>query len=299
MRSIYGILFGTLFIVSIKASFLDKAISFPDDPLALFNAGTELYLQDDYSKATIFLERSKRCCAQNPDKDLKLQELAENISLNLAHSLVKAEKYQDALAEYKDLFCKFKNPKAEKNIPILEKFLQQQEQQDKQNKDDQEQNQDQDNEQNQEKKDQDLKNQDTNQDTNQDAGPQHNQDNSNKRTDNQSDQSKNNFDKKNKQEKNQKFDKDQDQKEEIEQEQQKDKQKENDPDGKQNQEHTTSPPTDLKNSKNQNQNKQKITNQQLLDKDEQALLQAIENFDQDMMKMYAAANCGGDEEDGW
>jgi hypothetical protein len=296
MRSIYGILFGTLFIVSIKASFLDKAISFPDDPLALFNAGTELYLQDDYSKATIFLERSKRCCAQNPDKDLKLQELAENISLNLAHSLVKAEKYQDALAEYKDLFCKFKNPKAEKNIPILEKFLQQQEQQDKQNKDDQEQNQDQDNEQNQETKDQDLKNQDTNQD----AGPHHNQNNSNKRTDNQSDQSKNNFDKKKKQEKNQKFDKDQDQKEEkLEHQQQKNKQKENDPDRKKNQEHTANPLNDSINSKNQNQNKQKITNEQLLDKDEKALLQAIENFDQDMMKMYAAANCGGDEEDGW
>jgi Ca-activated chloride channel family protein len=284
MRSIYGILFGTLFIVFIQASFLDQAISFPDDPQALFNAGTELYLQDDYSKATIFLERAKKFCVQKPEADLKVKDLAEGISLNLAHSLVKAEKYQEALTEYKELYCKFKNPKAEKNIPILEKFLQQQDQ-DKQKKDDREQNQEQDNEQNQETKNQDLKDQDNNQDD----VPKQNQDNSNKRPDNQSDQSKNNPDKKNKQ----------DQKQKLEQQEQKDKQNKQDPNRDKKQEQIPNQPDDSINSKKQNQNKQKIANQQLLDKDELALLQAIENFDQDMMKMYAAANCGGDEEDGW
>ena len=280
MRSIYGILFGTLFIVFIQASFLDQAISFPADPQALFNAGTELYLQNDFSKATIFLERAKKCCSQKKEKDLKVKELAENISLNLAHSLVKAEKYQEALAEYKDLYCKFKNPKAEKNIPILEKFLQQEDQQDKQQKNEQD------------TEDQDSKDQD--------AGSGQSQDNANENSDSKSDQVKDDFDKKNNQKKKQKLEKEQDQKEKkIEQEQQENKQKENGPDRNKNQAHAANPPNDLINSKNKNQNKQKITNQQILDQDEQDLLKAIENFDQDMMKMYAAANCGGDEDDGW
>jgi hypothetical protein len=285
MRSIYGILFGTLFIVFMQASFLDQAISFPDDAQALFNAGTDFYLKGDYVESVIFLERAKKCCSLKNEQDLMVQRLAENSSLNLAHSLVKAEKYQEALAEYKDLFCKFKNPKAEKNIPILEKFLQQQEQQDKHQNDEQ----DQDKEQKQDSSDQ------------ADSKESKNKPNQNKKeqNNNQSDQSKNNFDKKNKQEE-QKLDQEQDQKEEkLEHQEQNDKQKENDPDRKKNQEHPTSPPNDSINYKNQNQNKQKIANQQLLDKDELALLQAIENFDQDMMKMYAAANCGGDEEDGW
>lgn len=281
MHRIYGILFGTLFIVFIQASFLEQAISYPDDPQALFNAGTELYLQDDFSKATIFLERAKKCCLQKNEQDLNVKELAEKISLNLAHSLVKAEKYQEALAEYKDLHARFKNAKAEKNIPILEKFLQQQDQQDKQDQD-KEQKQDSNNQADSSKQNQNNSDQENKQE----------QDN------NQSDQSKNNFDKKNKQEKKQKLEQEQDQKEEkLEHQEQKDKQKGNDPDRKKNQEHPTNLPNDSINSKNQN--KQKITNEQLLDKDELALLQAIENFDQDMMKMYAAANCGGDEEDGW
>jgi hypothetical protein len=281
MRSIYGILFGTLYIVFMQATFLDQAISFPNDPQALFNAGTDLYLQGDYVKSVIFLERAKKCCSLKNEQDLMVQELAENSSLNLAHSLVKAEKYQEALAEYKDLFCKFKNPKAEKNIPILEKFLQQQDQQDKQ---------DQDKDQKQDSNDQS------------DSKESKNKSNQNKKEqdNNQSDQSKNNFDKKNKQEDKQKLDQEQDQREEkLEHQEQKDKQKENDTDKKKNQEHPTNTTNDSINYKNQNQNKQKIANQQLLDKDELALLQAIENFDQDMMKMYAAANCGGDEEDGW
>jgi hypothetical protein len=270
MRSIYGILFGTLFVVFVHADYLDQAIACPDDPKALYNAGTELYLQDDYSKSVCFFERAKKCFAQKSLKDLNNKELAENISLNLAHSLVKSEKYQEALAEYKDLYIKFKNSKAAKNIPILEKFLQQQEQQDKQQNNDQNQNQD------QEAKDE--------------------QNNLNSKSDNKSEQTKDDFDQKNKQKKNEKFDKKHDQKEEeLKQEKQKDKQSKNAEDSKKNPAHQDN----SINFNHQNYDKQKMHNQQMLDKDEQALLQAIEDFDQDMMKIYAAANCGGTEDDGW
>jgi Ca-activated chloride channel family protein len=276
MRSIYGILFGTLFVVFVHAGYLDQAIACPDDPKALYNAGTELYLQDDYSKSVCFLDRAKKCVAQKSLKDLNNKDLAENISLNLAHSLVKAEKYQEALAEYKDLYSKFKNSKAAKNIPILEKFLQQQEQQDKQQNNDQNKNEDQNQNQDQEAKDE--------------------QNNLNSKSDNKSEQTKDDFDQKNKQKKNEKFDKKQDQKdEELKQEKQKDKQSGNTEDSKKNQAYSDNP----SNSKHQNYDKQKMHNQQILDKDEQALLQAIEDFDQDMMKLYAAANCGGAEDNGW
>lgn len=273
MCSIYGILFGTLFVIFSKANYLDQAIACPDDPKALYNAGTELYLNGDYSKAVCFLENAKKNCVQISKQHEKYDNhLFEDISLNLAHSLVKAEKYQEALAEYKDLYSKFKNSKAEKNIPILEKFLQQQEQQDKQQNNDQNQNENQD----QEAKDE--------------------QNDLNSKPDSKSEQAKQDFDQKNKQKKNEKFDKKQDKKEEkLKQEKQKDKQRENTEDSNKYPAHQEN----SSNSKHQNYDKQKMQNQQMLDKDEQALLQAIENFDQDMMKMYAAANCGGTEDNGW
>jgi len=264
MRSIYGILFGTLFIIFAKGSFLDQAISLPDDPQALYNAGTDLYLQNDYTNSICFLERAKNICASKSSKNFNsVNDLAENISLNLAHSLVKAEKYQEALAEYKDLYLKFKNPKAEKNIPILEKFLQQQQDQ-----------------QNQDSKDQDNKD----------------QDNKEQESDNKSNQSKDNFKQKNEQKKDEKLNEEPDKKEQkFEQKNQKNPQKKDSPDTKKNPAHSCDPI----NSENKSNNKQKTKNHQPLDQDEQKLLEAIENFDQDMMKMYAAANCGGSREDGW
>ncbi len=279
MCSIYGILFGTLFVIFSKDSYLDQAIACPDDPKALYNAGTELYLNGDYSKAVSFLENAKKNCVQSSKQHEKYDNhLFEDISLNLAHSLVKAEKYQEALAEYKDLYSKFKNSKAAKNIPILEKFLQQQEQQDKQQNNDQNQNEDQ------------------SQNENQDQEAKDEQNDLNSKPNSKSDQAKQDFDQKKEQKNNEKFDNKQDQKEEkLKQEQQEDKQREKTKDSKKNPAHQDN----SINSKHQNYDKQKMHNQQMLDKDEKTLLQAIENFDQDMMKMYAAANCGGTEDNGW
>jgi len=268
MHSIYGILFGTLFVVFNRASFLDQAIARPDNTQALYNAGTDFYLNDDNNKAPYFLEHAKKNCAHNEKDDLKL---AENISLNLAHSLVKAEKYQEALNEYKELYEKFQNPKAAKNIPILEKFLQRQQQQ------------------NQDKQDQD--NQDQQKDQNSNQNNQQDQDNQD-----QQEQSRDDFDNQQKQKKDQqKSDQKKSDEQKFDQENKDKKQQDKPEDSK----HKQSPAKDQINSNGKANDKVKNKNQQPLDKDEQALLQAIENFDQDMMKMYAAANCGGNDEDGW
>ena len=248
------------FIIRSNCSLLDIAIQNPNDSVAVYNAGTDFFNKGDYEKAAYFLEKSQ---------GIAKPEFIEPININKAHSLVKLQKYAEALDVYKYLLNKYQNKQAEHNIPILEEILRKQDQ-DKQDQD----------KQDQDKQDQDKQDQDKN----------------SKEKEAPKDQPKDDSDQKQDAKNRQKQDK-----ENNSQDQQ--GQKNNQNQNKKNQEKENTKHEENQSQKCNNlEDKQSSKEQQAealesLDANEQKMLNAIDSFDKQMMKLFAATHCKGAEDD--
>jgi Ca-activated chloride channel family protein len=243
------------FIIRSNCSLLDIAIQNPNDSVAVYNAGTDFFNKGDYEKAVYFLEKSQ---------EIAKPEFIEPININKAHSLVKLQKYAEALDVYKYLLNKYQNKQAEHNIPILEEILRKQDQ-DKQDQD----KQDQDKKSKEEKeapKDQPKDDSDQKQD---DKNRQK-QDKENSSQDQQGQNNNQNQNKKN---------------------QEKEKTQEN----SQHQETQSQKCNNLEDK--QSGKEQQAENLESLDANEQKMLNVIDSFDKQMMKLFAATHCKGAEDD--
>ena len=246
------------FIIRLNCSLLDIAIQNPNDSVAIYNAGTDFFNKGDYEKAAYFLEKSQ---------EIAKPEFIEPININKAHSLVKLQKYAEALDVYKYLLNKYQNKQAEHNIPILEEILRKQDQ-DKQDQDKQDQDK-QDKQDQQDQQDQDKKSKDDS-DQKQDDKNRQKQDKENSSQDQQG------------QKDNQKQNK-------------KTQEKEKTQENSQHQETQSQKCNNLEDK--QSSKEQQAEALESLDADEQKMLNAIDSFDKQMMKLFAATHCKGAEDD--
>ena len=233
------------FIIRSNCSLLDIAIQNPNDSVAVYNAGTDFFNKGDYEKAAYFLEKSQ---------GIAKPEFIEPININKAHSLVKLQKYAEALDVYKYLLNKYQNKQAEHNIPILEEILRKQDQ-DKQDQD-----------KNSKEKEAPKDQPKDDSDQKQDAKNRQKQDKENNSQDQQGQKNNQNQNKKNQEKENTKHEENQSQK------------------------------------CNNLEDKQSSKEQQAealesLDANEQKMLNAIDSFDKQMMKLFAATHCKGAEDD--
>ena len=236
------------FIIRSNCSLLDIAIQNPNDSVAVYNAGTDFFNKGDYEKAAYFLEKSQ---------GIAKPEFIEPININKAHSLVKLQKYAEALDVYKYLLNKYQNKQAEHNIPILEEILRKQDQ---------------------DKQDQDKQDQDKN----------------SKEKEAPKDQPKNDSDQKQDAKNRQKQDKENNSQD---QQGQKDNQKQNKKTQEKEKTQENSQHQETQSQKCNNlEDKQSSKEQQAealesLDANEQKMLNAIDSFDKQMMKLFAATHC--------
>ena len=239
------------FIIRSNCSLLDIAIQNPNDSVDVYNAGTDFFNKGDYEKAAYFLEKSQ---------EIAKPEFIEPININKAHSLVKLQKYAEALDVYKYLLNKYQNKQAEHNIPILEEILRKQDQ-DKQDQD---------------KQDQDKK--------------------SKEEKEAPKDQPKDDSDQKQDDKNRQKQDKENSSQD---QQGQKDNQKQNKKkQEKENTKHEENQSQKCNNLEDKQSGKeQQAENLESLDANEQKMLNAIDSFDKQMMKLFAATHCKGAEDD--
>ena len=237
------------FIIRSNCSLLDIAIQNPNDSVAVYNAGTDFFNKGDYEKAAYFLEKSQ---------GIAKPEFIEPININKAHSLVKLQKYAEALDVYRYLLNKYQNKQAEHNIPILEEILRKQDQDKK----------DQDKNSKEKEAPKDQPKDDS--DQKQDAKNRQKQDKENNSQDQQGQKNNQNQNKKN---------------------QEKEKTQEN----SQHQETQSQKCNNLEDK--QSSKEQQAEALESLDADEQKMLNAIDSFDKQMMKLFAATHCKGAEDD--
>lgn len=177
----YFVYLGTIFIIN-STNYIQKATQNPSSKSDLYNAATELYLSDKNEDAEFFF---KLVVSNNSDDKIKEKGL-----INYANSLIKQERFQEALDLSNVLKNDFNNSQAEHNIPILEEILRQKElqdkQQDQQDNQDQRKDQEQDKQNNQEQnKDQNQKNSQNQQDKDNNPDDSHNKRNQQKQKENE------------------------------------------------------------------------------------------------------------------
>lgn len=266
MYRIFCICFGTFFI-TLAEDFIGKATAEPENAVHLYNAGTDLLNKGDFEKATYFFEKCQ---------SLNQVDLEENLLVNYANALIKLENFEKALDVSRTLFDKYQNKQAEHNIPILEKLLQKQ-----------------DTEQEDKKSQQEPNNGEGQKDNEEDQTDDSSQDSSD------NGDSKENKKSQQKQEKDQ-TDSSQDHKNSPQNDKKSNKQDNNPPDSNPDDDKDSGKSKKSQTPESKDKTAKKSQPQTTIKEDQ--LLEAIDNFDQDMMKFFAASQCGsssGEDNEGW